>query len=167
MGQDYTDTHLYSFSVIRYRINFCDIMHHIVKESCCLYYNRYERHSVFFFFVSSLSKQQVQHWSSWNVLHFIKRSLYTMFKLFSPAIFTYVLCIFLAYPSYTEKQQIWSYIDIEITCLKEHVVTLEIKRTFSVKDMMNISYVAARKLCVVADSPVKIWPCTLSSKIVI
>ena len=39
----------------------------------------------------------------------------TTCKLFSPAI-SYVLGIFLVHLSYTEIQQIWYYIDINITC---------------------------------------------------
>ena len=31
-------------------------------------------------------------------------------------------------------------------------------------DILSIRYVAAQKLCVVVDSPVKIWSCTLSRK---
>ena len=48
--------------------------------------------------------------------------MWTKFELFSPAI-AYVFGMFLVYPSYTEIQQIWSYIDIEITCLKDLLVT--------------------------------------------
>ena len=68
------------------------------------------------------------------------------------------------YPSHTEIQQIWSYIDIEITCLKEILVTLKIIITHRVQDIVSISYVAARKLRLVVDSNVKIWSCTLSYK---
>ena len=64
---------------------------------------------------------------------------------------------------YTEVQQIWSYIDIEITCLKELPVTLEIIRIHMVQDSVSILwYVVARKLCVVVDCEVNIWTCTLS-----
>ena len=61
-------------------------------------------------------------------------------------------------------QQIWSYIDIEIICLKELLVTYKIIRTHRVQDFVSIWYVAARKLCFVIDSQVKIWSCTLSYK---
>ena len=74
------------------------------------------------------------------------------------------MCIFLAYPSYTEIQQIWSYIDIEITSLKELLVTLEIKITHRVQDIVSMWYVTAQQLCVVAHGPVNIWHCSLSSK---
>ena len=72
--------------------------------------------------------------------------------------------MFLIYSSYTEIQQIWSYIDIEITCLKGLLVNKKIIRTDRVQDIVSIWYVAARKLCFVVDSQVKIWPCTLSYK---
>ena len=77
-----------------------------------------------------------------------------------------ILLLFWVYPSYSEVQQIWSYIDIEITCtcLKELFVILEIIRTHIVQDSVSIWYVGARKLCVVVDSQVKIWT-TLSYKI--
>ena len=68
------------------------------------------------------------------------------------------------YPSPTEIQQIWSYIDIEITWLKEILVTLKIIRTHMVQDIVSISYVEARKLCLVVDSHAKIWSFTLSYK---
>ena len=100
----------------------------------------------------------------YNVLHFIKQiflMMFTKFKLFSLAI-TYVLCIFLAYLSYTEIQQIWSYIDIEITCMKELLVTSEILRTHMVR--CKTLWVCGMWLFVVLDSPVTIWPYTLSSK---
>ena len=65
---------------------------------------------------------------------------------------------------YTEIQQIWSYIDIEITCLKELLVTQKIIRTRRMQDTVNIWCVAARKLCLIVDSQVMIWSCTLSYK---
>ena len=68
------------------------------------------------------------------------------------------------YPSYTESQEIWPYINIEITCLKELLVTLEIIRTHRVQDIVSVRYVAARKLPDVVDSPVKLWPFMLFSK---
>ena len=71
--------------------------------------------------------------------------------------------MFLVYPSYTEIQQIWSYIDIEIICLKELLVTQKIIRTRRVQGV-NIWCVAARKLCLIVDSQVMIWSCTLSYK---
>ena len=61
----------------------------------------------------------------------------------------------LSIPSHTEVQQIWSYIDIETTCLKELLVTLKIIRTHRIQDIVSMWYVAARKLCVVVDSKVK------------
>ena len=73
--------------------------------------------------------------------------------------------IFLVYPSYTEVQQIWSYIDILITCLKELLVTLEIIRTQRMQDIVSVWYVAARKICGVVDSKVKNWSCALFYKI--
>ena len=74
------------------------------------------------------------------------------------------LVCFWVYPSYTEMQQIWSYIDIEITCLKELLVTKKITKTPRVQDIVSIWYVAARTLCLVVDSQVKVWSCTLSYK---
>ena len=74
------------------------------------------------------------------------------------------LYVFLVYPSYTEIQQIWSYIDIEITCLKELLVTQKIIRTHRVQYTVNIWCVAARKLCLIVDSQVMIWSCTLFYK---
>ena len=74
------------------------------------------------------------------------------------------LVCFWVYPSYTEIQQIWSYIDIEITCQKELLVTQKIIRTRRVQDTVNIWYVAARKVCLIVDSQVMIWSCTLSYK---
>ena len=71
------------------------------------------------------------------------------------------------YPSYIEIQQILPFIDIAITCLKEHFVTLKIIRTLMMQDIVSIWCVAARKLCLVVDSQVKIWSCTLSYRIVI
>ena len=75
----------------------------------------------------------------------------------------FVVC-FWVYPSYTEVQQIWSYIDIEIPCLKERLVTLKIIRTPRVQDIVCVWCVAAQKLCLIIDSQVKIWYCTLSYK---
>ena len=72
------------------------------------------------------------------------------------------LVCFWVYPLYTEIQQIWSYIDIEIACLKELLVTQEIIRTHRVQDTVNIWCMAARKLCVIVDKQVMIWSCTLS-----
>ena len=72
------------------------------------------------------------------------------------------LVCFWVYPSYTEIQQIWSYIDIEITCLKEFLE--KILRTYRMQDIVSIWHDAARKLCLVVDSQVKIWSCTLSYK---
>ena len=76
----------------------------------------------------------------------------------------YVLVCFRVYTSYTKIQQIWSYIDIEITCLKELLVTLKMKKTHRVQDIVSIWYVAAQKLCLVVDSHVKKRYCTLSYK---
>ena len=50
--------------------------------------------------------------------------MYTTLKLYSQVI-SYVLNIFVAYPSYIEIQQMWSYIDIDITFIKGIFVTLE------------------------------------------
>ena len=69
---------------------------------------------------------------------------------------SYVFICFWVYPSHTEIQQIWSYIDIEITCLKEILVTKKIIRIHRVQDIVIIWCVAARKLCFVVDSHVKI-----------
>ena len=77
---------------------------------------------------------------------------------------SYVLVSFWVYPSYTEVQQIWSYIGIVITCLKELLWTLEIIRTHKMQDIVIIMYVAARKVCVVVDSKVKNLSYTLSYK---
>ena len=74
------------------------------------------------------------------------------------------LVSFWIYPSYTEIQKIWSYIDINITCLKELLVTLEIIRRHWVRNNVSIWHMAARKLCIVVDSQVKIWFCMLSYK---
>ena len=74
----------------------------------------------------------------------------------------FVFC--LVHPSYTELQQIWSYIDIDITCLKELLVTYKIIRTHRVQDIVSIWSMAARKLCLVVDSQVKVWSWTLSYK---
>ena len=63
----------------------------------------------------------------------------------------------LVYPSYTEIQQIWSFIDIEITCLKELLVTQKIIKTRREQDTVNIWCVAARKLFLIVDSQVMIW----------
>ena len=76
---------------------------------------------------------------------------------------TFLVC-FWVYPSYTEIQQIWSYIDIEITYLKELLVAYKISRTHRVNAFVSIWYMAAPKLCLVVDSQVKIWSCTLSYK---
>ena len=87
----------------------------------------------------------------------------TKFKLFLPAI-SYVLVCFWVYPLYTEIQQIWSYIDIETTCLKELIVTEKIIRTHRMKDIVSIWYMEARKLYLIIDSQVKLWSCMLSYK---
>ena len=63
--------------------------------------------------------------NKYNVLHFIEQiplMMYTMFKQFSSSI-RYVVCTIFSIPSYTEIQQILSLIDIEVTCLKELLVT--------------------------------------------
>ena len=44
------------------------------------------------------------------------------------------------YPSYAKVQQIWSYIDIEITCLNELLEILEILRTQRMLDIVSIWY---------------------------
>ena len=72
--------------------------------------------------------------------------------------------MFWIYPSYSEIQQIWSYIDIEITCLKELLVIQKIIRTQRVQDTVNIWCVAARTLCLIVDSQVMIWSWMLSYK---
>ena len=72
--------------------------------------------------------------------------------------------MFLLYPSYTEIQQIWSYIRIEIACLKDFLVTKKIIRTPRVQDIVSICYVVARTICLVVDSQVTIWSCTMSYK---
>ena len=65
---------------------------------------------------------------------------------------------------YSEIKTIWSYNDIEITCLKELISTLEIIRTHRVHDIVSMWYMADRKLCFVVHRPVKIWSCTLYCK---
>ena len=67
---------------------------------------------------------------------------------------------------YNNKMRIgiWSYIDIEITCLKEVLVTKKIIRTHRMQDIVSIWYVAARKLCLVVDSQAKSWSYRLSYK---
>ena len=52
-----------------------------------------------------------------------------------------LLVSFLVYPSYTEIQQISSYIVIEIACLKEFRVSSKIIRTHWVHDFVSIWYV--------------------------
>ena len=61
------------------------------------------------------------------------------------------LCFWYGY-EYTPHilKYIWSYIDIEITCLKELHVTEKIIRTHRVHDIISIWYVAARKLFVLS-----------------
>ena len=73
------------------------------------------------------------------------------------------LVCFWVYLSYTAIQQIWSYIDSEITCLKELLVIKKII-THRVQDIVSIWYVEAGKLCLVVDSQVKIWSCTVTYK---
>ena len=80
------------------------------------------------------------------------------FRCFHRPYIMFFVCFWI-YPSYTEIQQIWSYIDIEITCLKGLLVTWKIIRTHRVQDIVSIWYVAARKLCLV-----KKRSCTLSYK---
>ena len=70
----------------------------------------------------------------------------------------------LVYPTYTEIQQIWSYIATEITCLKKLLVTKKIIRTHNVQDIVSKRYVAVRKFGLVIDSRIKIWYCSLSYK---
>ena len=49
-----------------------------------------------------------------------------------------------------------SYIDIEITCLKEILVTCKIQKLTGSKLLLVNWYMAARKLCLVVDSQDKI-----------
>ena len=88
--------------------------------------------------------------------------MYTKFNHFSPAI-SYILGICLAYHSYTEIQQIWSYTDIEVICMKELIVTMEIISTHRMQHIVRIWHMTARKLCVIVGSHFKIWSCTLPS----
>ena len=53
---------------------------------------------------------------------------------------------------------------IEITCLKELLVTLDVIRTHMVQGIISIWYVAARKIVVVVQSQVKIWSWSMSYK---
>ena len=70
--------------------------------------------------------------------------MYTKFELFTGHKLRFE-STFVSYPLYTDIQQIWSYINIAITCLKELLVTFEIIRTHILQDIVSMRYVAARK----------------------
>ena len=52
----------------------------------------------------------------------------------------------------------WNFLPERASC------DFKIIRTHRVQDIVSIWYVASRKLCLVVDSQVKIWHCTLSYK---
>ena len=91
--------------------------------------------------------------------------MYRQFSGFQRPQFTFHAS-FWAHLSYTctEIQVIWSHNDIEIMCLKELHVTLDIVRTHRVQDIVSIWYMTSQKLGFVVHSPVKNCSSTLSSK---
>ena len=87
----------------------------------------------------------------------------TKFKMCSPAI-SNGFGIFLSIPLIYWNTADLVLHDIEITCLKEFLVTYKMIRTHRVQDIVSVWYMAARKLYVVIDRQVKIWSCTMPCK---